>query len=105
MEDENQNLGPAHSPTFVPLVPPNVEETYSFYTALEKAMNEGKKISKLSWGDRKCYGLFKDSLLKLYRPTLANPTKPNPNTGEKTYTFYDWILSDGDVSGEDWIVL
>lgn len=60
-----------------------------FYEAL-KAVMEGKSVTKLEWGNRNIYALLKDTHLMLHK---------NDNR------YYDWILSDGDLYGDDYIIL
>lgn len=60
-----------------------------FYTALREVVG-GLKIHKLEWEDKGYYGFLEEGVLKLHKPD------------GKTYT---WILSDGDLSGTDWVVI
>jgi hypothetical protein len=83
-------MGPTQSPTPGSVAPAVVvEETVDFFTALKEVV-KGKKMTKVEWKDREYYGFFKDTLLKLHKPDGK---------------MYDWILNDGDVGGEDWIIL
>ena len=50
----------------------------------------GKKIHKLEWGDKKYYCVLKDGRLKHHKPD-----------GQ----FYDWVIQEGDLLGEDWVVV
>ena len=76
----------AMSPT-----PNKVEKTkdLNFYEAL-KAIMGGKSVTKIEWGNRNIYGILKDTHIMLHKADNR---------------YYDWILSDGDVYGEDWVIL
>lgn len=50
----------------------------------------GKSVTKLEWDDRDYYGVLADNRLRLHKPD-----------GE----LYDWILSEADLRGRDFIVL
>ena len=50
---------------------------------------EGNKITKLEWNDENVYGILKDGFLMIYRNGRFN----------------QWVISDGDLLGGDWIVL
>jgi hypothetical protein len=54
---------------------------------------EGKKVTKIEWGDKRSYGLMKDTLLQLHKK------------GEAEEVTHPWILNDGDLTGWDWVVL
>jgi hypothetical protein len=59
---------------------------------LPQALNfviDGKRITKLDWEDESSYGLLKDGLLKICIKGKI----------------YDWIISEADLIGIDWIVL
>jgi len=77
-------------------IPPEKEsaavlaEQIDFYNALRQLAIEGKKITKLEWGNNLIYGILKDNVLKIHKADNR---------------YYDWIISDGDLAGEDWIVL
>lgn len=60
-----------------------------FYEAL-KAMMQGMSVTKLEWGNRNVFGLLKDTHIMLHKADNR---------------YYDWIISDGDVHGDDWIIL
>jgi len=58
-----------------------------------EAMNEvllGKKIHKLEWKNVEYYGFINDTILSLHKPDGK---------------IYQWTLSEGDISGTDYIVL
>lgn len=61
---------------------------YTFAAALEQAM-AGKRITRKDWPEPKAFGYFKDHVLLL-----------NINGIEHT-----WIISDGDVTAEDWYTI
>ena len=64
-------------------------KTMDFPEAI-RAIIEGKKITKLEWNDKKIYGVLNDNILMLHK---------------RDGVMYKWMLSDGDLLGEDWIVV
>lgn len=73
----------AHSPVV------EVQVSIAFPAAIQ-AIIDGQKITKLEWGTPEYYGLLKDGLLMLHKPDDK---------------FYQWIVSDGDLTGQDWVIL
>mgnify|MGYP001562266562 CR=1 FL=1 len=63
------------------------------FPAAMRAVRDGKRITKKEWEDPRAYGLLHEGRLRVH---LA---------AEHASIFHDWIVSDGDLSGEDWIVL
>lgn len=63
--------------------------TMSLPDALKEVI-VGKKITRLEWNDKKYYGVLEEGFLVLHKP------------GGK---IYQWIISDGDLIGEDYIVI
>jgi len=63
--------------------------TMNFPQAMEKVI-EGKKIHKIEWKDKEFYGFLNGEFLSLHKPDGRN---------------YKWIISDGDLNGDDYIVL
>ncbi len=61
----------------------------SFYDAL-KVVTDGKKITKIEWENPEIYGFLDGEILKLHKDDGKN---------------YQWIVSEGDLIGNDWIVL
>ena len=62
----------------------------SFFDALKTVLDD-KKITKLEWGNDQIYGHLKENVIvSLHKPDGKD---------------YDWIISDGDLHGTDWIVL
>lgn len=59
-----------------------------FYVAL-KAIMDGAYVTKAEWNNKETYGYLREGKLTLFRDNKD----------------FDWILIDGDVAGEDWIVL
>lgn len=64
-------------------------EGMDFFEALRHVI-AGKRIHKLEWGDPEYYGYLIDGVLCLHKPTGRD---------------HQWILSDGDLLGTDYIVL
>ena len=76
-------------PTSTPL--PHKEEqtpTLSFLDAIRELIN-GRRITKLEWGTNNIYCLFTDDTISI-------------NTDGKVT---GWVISGGDIQGNDWIVL
>ena len=65
---------------------PKEEKTMSFPEAIIKVI-EGEMITKLEWNDMDAYGVLKDGRLKIVLK------------GKE----FDWILSDGDLMGLDYV--
>ncbi|MDD5013714.1 MAG: hypothetical protein PHW73_01255 [Atribacterota bacterium] len=61
----------------------------SFYDAIKEVM-AGRKISKREWNNTDYFGILRDSKLMLHKPDGK---------------FYDWIINDGDINGEDWFII
>lgn len=71
-------------------IPKSVEPVkMDFFTALREIIS-GKKVTKLDWNHLEYYGLVQDGSLRLHKPD-----------GQ----FYDWILTLGDMSGTDYIII
>ena len=68
---------------------PTPNKTMSFPEAI-KAIIDGKKITKLEWNDPEVFGVLRDGLLMLYGPDEE---------------WHKWIISDGDLTGEDWVTV
>jgi hypothetical protein len=68
-----------------------MEQIYNldFYGALREVAS-GKRIHKLEWEDKEFYGVLKDGRLQIHKPDDK---------------FYDWIISDGDMNGDDYMTL
>ena len=72
-------------------------ETMNFYDAIRQAI-EGKKIQRISWPTPD-YGVMSDLSVK------------GKGLGElMIYTSKDgklhkWIINDGDINGEDWVIV
>lgn len=81
---EDQGI-PTASP--VPLKD-EVIKTLSFFDAL-KELAGGKRITKLEWADKNSYGILTDGRLRIMLKD----------------GLHDWIVSDGDLNGVDWIIL
>lgn len=50
----------------------------------------GKKIHKLEWENKNYYGFLNVDKLSFHKPDGNN---------------YQWIISDGDLMGDDWIII
>lgn len=60
-----------------------------FYKAL-KAVEEGFKITKVEWNNLNFYVVLNEHKLQLHKDDNR---------------YYDWIVSDSDMVGKDWVVL
>ena len=67
----------------------NQVATMDFPAAI-RAVIDGQKITKLEWGDPGFYGVLKDGFLMLHK---------------SNDTFYRWVISDGDLTGTDWVTI
>lgn len=65
---------------------PQVE--MAFPDAIREILN-GNHVTRLSWNDKDSYGLLKDGFLSI-----------KVNGG-----FHQWLVNDGDMEGNDWVVL
>lgn len=65
------------------------EQRLNFSQAIAKVI-DGQTITKAEWNNQEIYGLLKDGFLVLRKEDGKH---------------YQWILSDGDLLGEDWIVI
>lgn len=75
--------------TLSPTKPKVKKNQLSFAEALQEVMT-GKSITKLEWENRNIFGILKDEHLMLHKSDNR---------------YYDWILSEGDLRGDDWVVL
>lgn len=62
-------------------------QTMSFPDAIKQII-KGKKVARVSWGNDD-YGFLKDAWLTIH-------TKG---------TFHTWLISDGDLESNDWIIV
>lgn len=65
------------------------EGQIDFPTAI-KAVIDGKKITKEEWGSKEIYCFLNGNILSLHKEDGQN---------------YQWIISDGDLNGDDWMIL
>lgn len=70
-------------------LPKKKKSKLTFADAL-KMLVDGKKITKKEWDDTRYYGFLEHEQLMLQRPD-----------GKKHY----WIVTLGDIVGEDWITI
>lgn len=63
--------------------------TYLFSDALREILN-GRKITRLAWGNDEIYGYMEKSILCI-----------SFSDGKS----HEWIISEGDMTADDWIVL
>ena len=65
------------------------QEMLDFPLAIAEVI-AGRKISRQEWQNKEYYGVLSDGRLKLHK-----------SDGQ----FYDWIVTDGDLQSEDWVVI
>ena len=70
--------------------PPKDKPLHLNFSQAISELLASKTVTKLEWNDKDYYGVLADSRLRLHKPD-----------GE----LYDWILSEGDLRGDDYIVL
>ena len=87
MADEQVATSPTSPVAEVPTV-----GVMDFFSAL-KAVANGGRITKVEWGDPKVFGAMQNGRLVIFGGVLADNQ------------FHPWIISDGDLVGEDWKVL
>ena len=81
----------ATSPTS-PAAKKPVAGLMDFFDALRKVA-DGEKITKVEWGDPKIFGVIQEGRLMIFNGVFADNK------------FHPWIISEGDLMGEDWKVL
>ena len=55
-----------------------------------QAVIQGRTVTKLEWDDMRYYGELRDGFLMLHKPDSK---------------FYQWVISEGDLTGTDYILL
>jgi hypothetical protein len=75
-----------------PETPPTLG--FDFYEAI-KQMMIGRRVTRMEWDDEGYFGEFRDGKLMIH--------KPEENGSKEGY--HDWIISDGDIMGVDWVTL
>ncbi len=65
------------------------QKTLDFPDAIRQ-VKEGKKVHKLEWENRDYYGFLNGNILSLHKPDNKN---------------YQWVISEGDLMGNDYIVI
>ena len=80
----------ATSPVPQPATSPVIKkpEAFDFPEAMRRVIG-GKRITKLEWKGNGDYCLLKDTFLEIYTT--------------KDGKFHAWTVSEGDLTGEDWI--
>lgn len=79
-------------PTSLKTKSDRVVSLYSF-SQLIPALLEGKKITRVEWEDSRTYYLIHGGLISIHK------------AGEDADLFRPVILNDGDLGGNDWMVL
>ena len=68
------------------------ENTLDF-TGMIDALLDGKRVTRKEWNDKRWWGVLQDDILQIHK------------AGEKNDVLRPWIMSNGDLSGDDWEVL
>lgn len=79
----------AMSPPLQTIKPADTQILMSFPDAMKEIM-AGKKITRIAWKNEKIFGELKDEVLKLHKDDDV---------------YYQWIVSNGDISAEDWVTI
>jgi len=87
MEDEQV----ATSPTS-PVAKAPVSGVMDFFSALRRVA-DGERITKVEWGDPKIFGAMQNGRLLIFGGSFADNK------------FHPWVITGGDLVGEDWKVL
>lgn len=72
-----------------PPPPKKATKDLDFYEALKEIMT-GKSVTKREWANRDIYGILRYGRLMIHKADGKD---------------YDWILGDGDMAGDDYVVL
>jgi len=70
-------------------VPFRLSETMTFGKAIMEVL-DGGRIHKLEWEDKEYYGFLDNAVLTIHKPDGK---------------VFVWMVSEGDIVGNDWIVL
>ena len=68
---------------------PTKKKEMDFPSAIKEVI-VGKKITKLEWNNKSIYGELKDGLLMLRK---------------EDGKYYQWIISEADMVGDDWVIV
>jgi hypothetical protein len=69
---------------------PKTDQTPMDFPSAIARIIAGDKITKIEWNNPEYYGVLEGGFLMLHKPDGK---------------LYQWIVSDGDIMGEDWIVI
>ena len=69
--------------------PVKTKKQLNFSEALEQILL-GKSVTKKEWGDKKYHVLLAEEHLRLHKPDGK---------------YYDWILTEADMRGDDYVLL
>lgn len=78
----------SQSPT--PIKDAEIEQEVLTFSEIVSELIAGKKVHKLEWEDKEFYVFINNGILSLHKPDGKN---------------YQWVLNDGDLAGEDYIIL
>jgi hypothetical protein len=77
--------------TPTPVIKPN---GMTFPEAIAKLI-EGKRIARLSWLPDPDYGVLRDGWVTIF----------HKKEDDRVISFHKWTMNEGDLNGDDWIVL
>ncbi len=69
---------------------PSVSDTKMTFCEAILQILVGKKVHKLEWQNKEFYGFLNAGVLSLHKPDGQN---------------YQWVVSEGDLRGEDYVVV
>lgn len=64
------------------------KKTMDFIEAVRQ-ISKGRKVTRLEWEDKEVYGVSRDGYLVIHRDGRD----------------HQWVVSDGDLYAEDWVVI
>jgi hypothetical protein len=65
-------------------------DNMTFYDAVKAMVDDNQKVTRVEWANTIEYGLLKDGILTLHKADGK---------------YYSWIISDGDINADDWIIV
>lgn len=82
----------ADFPTTSPILDADIIKELNFTDAIREILDH-KKVTRREWGEKRTYFLLKEGILQIHK------------AGEAEKDTHPVILNDGDLIGEDYIVL
>ena len=85
--DQDADSQPSFSPS--PMRKPTTTNMEMDFVKAIQAVIAGEKITKREWNDPEIFGVMRDGYLRLIKHGVSNV----------------WIVNDGDLLGNDWVIL